>query len=89
MRRSRRAPAGDTVGLLDERDADPLRAGDVRHRHEIFRSDTARRSVTEHERGSRLSGGMQVGLRLTVRSVHFEHYSSTIELYPRAGYGPV
>ena len=71
-RRSGAAPSGDFVGLLDERDADPLRARDGRHRHQVSRSHPAGGPMTEDKRGSGLIGSVQVGLRQTVRGVYFE-----------------
>jgi hypothetical protein len=71
-RRSGAAPSGDFVGLLDERDADPLRARDGRHRHQVSRSHAAGGPMTEDKRSSRSIGSVQVGLRQTVRGVYFE-----------------
>ena len=71
-RRSGAAPSGDFVGLLDERDADPLRARDGRHRNQVSRSHPAGGPMTEDKRGSRSIGSVQVGLRQTVRSVYLE-----------------
>ena len=71
-RRSGTAPSGDFVGLFDERNADPLRARDDRHRHQISRSHPAGGPMTENKRGSGFIGSVQVGLRHTVRGVYFE-----------------
>jgi hypothetical protein len=71
-RRSGAAPSRDSVGLLDERDADPLRAGDGRHRRQVSRSHPAGGPMTEDKRGSRSIGSVQVGLRQTARGVYFE-----------------
>jgi len=51
-RRSGRAAPGDAVGLLDERDADPHRASDPRHGHQVSRGHPSSGSVTEDKRGS-------------------------------------
>ncbi len=72
-RGSRGAPAGDAVRLLDERDADSLRARRIRHRDEVSRGYAAGCSVTEDQRGSRLLDRMQVSLRRAVRSIHVEN----------------
>ena len=71
--RSGSASPGDAVGLLDERDADPFRARDARHRHQISGSHPSSGSMTEDQRGSRLVSGIQMDVRPTVRGVHFEH----------------
>ena len=71
-RRSRRAPAGDAIGLLDQRDADAGRARRLRGRHEVARRHAAAGAVAEHERAGRLVGGVQVGPRGTVRRVDVE-----------------
>ena len=88
--RSGSASSRDAVGLLDERDADPLRARYAGHRNQIWRRHSSGGAVTEDERGSWLIGGMQVNVRLTVRGVHFEHRhvcdtGSRRSLKPRKG----
>ena len=57
LRRSRRAPPGDAVGLLDERDADAARERDAGRGDEVGRMHAASGAVAEHERRSRPSGG--------------------------------
>jgi hypothetical protein len=47
MRRGRRPAAGDAVGLLDARDTDAVRVGDLAHRHEVARFDSPARAVTK------------------------------------------
>ena len=72
-RRSRSASTGDAVGLLDERDADPFRARDPGHRHEVRCGHASTGSVTEDQRGPWPIGDMQVGVRLAMRGVDFHH----------------
>jgi DNA-binding MarR family transcriptional regulator len=71
-RRSRRAPPGDAVRLLDERDRESFRLRGVARRNEIARRDATGGSVTEHQSRARLGDAMQVDLRLTVRRVDVE-----------------
>jgi hypothetical protein len=71
--RGGRAPAGDPVRLLDERDADPLRERRLLCGDEVSRLNPARGAVTEDEGASRPVGVMHVGDGTTVRRVHFEH----------------
>ena len=72
VRRGGRAPSGDSVWLLDERDADALRARGVRSRHQVSRRHPRAGSVTEDQRGSWLIDGLQVDLRRAVRGVDSE-----------------
>ena len=52
VRRRRRAPAGDAVGLLDERDAEAERQRRARRRDQVAGVDAAAGAVTEHERAA-------------------------------------
>jgi hypothetical protein len=74
------ASPGDAIGLLDQRDADPFRPRDVRRRHKVSRSHPSTGSVTEDQRRPRLIGRMQVGVRLTMRGVHFEDRDGSVPL---------
>ena len=56
----RRAPAGDAVGLLDERDRDVLLQRDLGCDRQVGSGDAASGTVTEHERGPRLGRSMQM-----------------------------
>jgi 5'-3' exonuclease len=68
-----RAAPGNAVGLLDERDADALRTGDVRHRHQVSGIDPSTGAVAEDQGGAWLIGEVQVDVRPTMRRLHFEH----------------
>jgi len=70
--RSGSASPGDAVRLLDECDADPFRARDLRHRYQIPRRHPSGGSMTENQRGPRLIGGVQVGVRAAMGRVHLE-----------------
>ena len=60
-RRGGSAPAGDAVGLLDERDADGMRVGDLGGLLQIRRAHLPIGAVAEDERGDRVAArGMQV-----------------------------
>ena len=63
---SRRAPAGDAVGLLDERDADADCERGSRRGEQIRGAHSAAGPVPEHERGARRLRRMQVHVRLSV-----------------------
>ena len=56
----RRSPSRDAVRLLDERDRDTGGERGGRRRDEIGRADPSPGSVTEHQRGARLAGPVQV-----------------------------
>jgi hypothetical protein len=71
-RRSGRAPACDAVRLLDEGDADPLRARGFRYGEKVRRVYSPTCSMAEDKRRSWLVGAMQVNVRLAVRSVDCE-----------------
>jgi hypothetical protein len=83
VRRSGRASSRDAVGLLDERDADLLRACYLGHHDQIWRRHSSSGAVTENERGSGLIGGMHVHVRLTVWRVYFEHCHARISAIQR------
>jgi len=72
MCRSGRAPARNPVRLLDERDAYTHGMCDERHRGEVFRQHPATCTVTEHERSTRLSRFVQVGVGASERGVDLE-----------------
>ena len=63
---SRRAPAGDAVGLLDERDADADCERGSRRGEQIRGAHSAAGPMPEHERGARRLSRMQVHVRLSV-----------------------
>jgi len=67
-----RASSGDAVGLLDERDADVLCSGRVRHRHEVRCPHSSGCAVAEDERCVRHFGRIQVGVRRAVGSVYLD-----------------
>jgi hypothetical protein len=71
-RRRGRAAPGDAVGLLDEGDIEPFRARDIGGRDEVSRGHASAGTVTEHQRGARLVGPMEMDARPTVRSVELE-----------------
>src|SRR5437588_11150814 len=68
----RRAPAGDAIGLLDQRHADPLYPGDLRRGPEIWRFHPSRRTMAEHQRRARLIDQIQMGTRRAVRSIDLD-----------------
>jgi hypothetical protein len=83
------APAGDTVGLLHEGDAHPLRERNIRRRHEVAGRHAAARSVPEDERPPWLLDSVEVDPCGTVRGVEVEqlrssrrHISSTDRMLP-------
>jgi hypothetical protein len=71
--RSGRAAPGNTVGLLDQGDAEPFRKCDVCHGNEVSRAHAACSAVAEDEGGSRLGDRMQMDDCATVRGVYREH----------------
>ena len=76
MRGRRRAPAGNTVGLLDEHDR---QAGVVRSAcrgHEVTRRDAAARAVTEYKRGARIVDRLHLRARRPVRCLDLHHVGS-------------
>ncbi len=73
-RRSGSTAPGDSVRLLDERDADPLRDRDFRGGDEVGRVHAATGSMAENERAPRLHRGLQMCLRRPVRG--FEDYDA-------------
>ena len=72
-RRSRSAPPRNSVGLLDECDAEPLRPRDIGHGNQISRTHASGGSMTQDERGSWPIGGVQMGIRPAVRRIDFNH----------------
>ena len=72
MRRSRTAPAGDPVRLLDKHDADSGLERRVLRRHEVRRADSAACSVPEDERRRGLVDQMEVRPRRADRSLQLE-----------------
>ena len=70
----RRAPAGDHVGLLDERDREAGGAGHGGDGLEVPRLDAAGGAVAEHERAARRAlGGMDVRPGGAVRRRDLDH----------------
>jgi len=63
---------GDPVGLLDERDAEPVREGRVPCSHEVRRIDAAGRAVAEDDRGTWTHDEVEVGARRPVRRIDFD-----------------
>ncbi len=73
LSRRRGAPATrDPVGLLNQRHAQPCRQSNLAHRHQVFRSHAAPSPVAEGQGGARLSRGIHVGSRQTVRRLQLE-----------------
>ena len=71
--RGRRGSApGHAIGLLDERDDDAVGHGDLRHRDQISRLDTAACAVPEDERGPGTLDRMDVRPRRTMRGLDLE-----------------
>jgi uncharacterized protein len=75
-RRRRAAPAGDAVGLLDERDGQPRGLGAAGRTDEVRRLDAATRAVAEDERGHGGLGGAEMHARESVRGVELEDPAS-------------
>jgi hypothetical protein len=71
-RRGRRATAGDAVGLLDQRHADPFRERGPGRGDEVGRLDASPGSVPQDESRARLLDAPQVGARETVRRFELE-----------------
>ena len=69
MRRRGGAASGDTVRLLDERDADAYGVRGLGRRDEVARSDAASGTVPEHEPGTWLVRRMQVDAGRPVRGL--------------------
>jgi len=69
----RGSSTGDAVGLLDECDADPERAGGIGDCDEIGRRDAAAGSMAENQRPGGMFASMQVDSCRAVRCVHVEH----------------
>jgi hypothetical protein len=67
VRRRRASAAGDSVGLLDERHADPLVERCFGSRHQVASGHAAACAVPEHERRPRPVGELKVRVRLAVR----------------------
>ena len=67
-----RAPAGDPVGLLDERDADAERERDAGRRDEVRRRDAAAGAMSEDEAAGGALGGVQVRGGRPVRGVDLD-----------------
>ena len=81
--RRRRPPAGHTVGLFDERDADPLRAGGIRDGDQVSRGHTSAGAVAEHQGGSRfVRRAVEVDDRATVRGIDVEGCQEDIVAAP-------
>jgi hypothetical protein len=66
------APPGDTVGLLDQRDREPLRKRRLRDGDKVSRVDASACAVPEDEARARLPGETQGGPREAVRGVELE-----------------
>ena len=79
-RARRRAPAGDAVRLLDQRDADPFRPGGLRRCHEVGRLHAAGGSVTEHESTAGLVSGEQMNARRTMRSIDLDCHAQILPM---------
>src|ERR687897_1192492 len=71
--RSGSLPSGHVVGLLHERDAEPLRLRDLGYGHEVACRDSATCPMTEHERTQRVLGVMKVRPCEAVRRLKLEH----------------
>ena len=76
--RRRRAPAGNPVRLLDERDAEPDGDRHFFRSDEILRGDSSTRAVAEHEDAARRVGVVEVRLRRAVGRVQHESRHATI-----------
>jgi hypothetical protein len=73
MRRRRASPAGNTVRVLDEGDAQADLQGRVRGGREIRRRDATSRTVAEHEPTARRVHRAQVYASEAVRRIDVEH----------------
>ncbi len=74
VRRGWAAPAGDSVGLLDQRDAESFRERRVGGGYEIARGDAATGAVTQDERASWLWRRLQVGVCPAVSRLDRERF---------------
>ena len=85
VRRGGRAPAGDAVRLLDERDGESLRLCRLRRGHEVRRRHASAGAVTENERAARPLDGVQMHVRRAVRRLDRERgHARTISTAPPA-----
>ena len=85
LRRSRRAAACNAIGLLHERDGEPLRLSSLRRGHEVRRRHAAAGAVTEDERAARPLDGVQMHVRRAVRRLDCERgHARTISTAPPA-----
>jgi hypothetical protein len=66
VRRRRAAPAGDTVGLLDEGNAERRGPSGLRRRDEVGRADATARAVPENQRSPRPIDRVEVDVRYAV-----------------------
>ena len=72
MRGCRATFSRDAVGLLDESNAESRRVRGLRGRNDISCCDPAAGAMTEHERGLRLVGAVQVRVGRAEWSVDLE-----------------
>ena len=89
LRRGGRAPTGDAVRLLDERDAEPFFVRCLCGRDEVGCLDTAARTMAEHDRSARLVHGVEIRPRRSVWSLDLEHQSATVTSSPVVMVPPV
>ncbi len=78
----RRAPAGDPVGLLDERDAEPLGLRHLGGRHQVARADATAGAVAEHDRADGAADLGHVRPGRAVRGVDLDHTHGSGRILP-------
>jgi hypothetical protein len=77
-RRARwRASAGDTIGLLDQRNCDLDREGRLCRRREVWGADATTGTVTEHESTTRLVDGAHIGASEAVGGLDLDGQKQT------------
>jgi len=72
VRRRRAAPAGDTIGLLDEGNAESSGARGLRRRDEVGRADATGRAVPKNHCSPRPIDRVEVDARYAVWRVELE-----------------